>query len=912
MLNHTDALRLLKELKLDHSYLQQALAALGMEYIKSEIVIEKEKTPVKTNQTKPIDDECQPDFDFQITCVTQKQQKDNTEKHPILDKIQTFDVMSFSSTKPVETQSLIPLWQENLLHQALLPFFFRQKISQKPDIVKVTQQFSRKQPIQTIPRLKINHFPSEVWLYCDYADGANIYHADYKQVEIFIKKWFGNNVLTQKLQLIQRGGLYQWRMSNAGSQFNALNPPENAIALILVSNNSLNKPIWKNFVQALSQIKTTVVYLTLESNIPKPTLSIAKISALKSVSATKQQKFNKLMTALSLSPEVLTLPMMRELRIELVKGEPELEALVAEHHNIEWYQSNNTGFWRHDATTEQSLIRELLTPEEQLLAHHIIEKHLTADDECWQRKHQLLTLLFCTGLPQPKQIQLSKDISNYYGKFAAHIHKQPQGSEVEWLMIQARSLGEQLEKLPLTARRAFTLSNVLWRQQSGSNEQLPGIDPALWKELYQQQHETELPAKIVQQGDKLQLCQTDMPSGVLISTLKDLASLIIEPQTARQSDSLLLTTNEQLIVSNVQETLTLKTISSNDFYWAKTLSITSQGVIAETDYIKVSWPSIPTSHDESNRGDYNGVIIQVKPHAPEWLHKNQPQLDKHGLFIELEVKRIKLKLRYIPPGSFLMGSPETEAQREDDETQHPVTLTQGFWLGETTVSQVLWQAMMANNPSNFKAEKDELLPVDSVSWDDCQKFCQRINEKIPGLELSLPTEAQWEYACRAGTETPFSTGEQLSTEQVNYDGNYPYNDGEKGQYRQKTVAVSSFSPNGWGLYQMHGNLWEWCSDGMRDYQPQAEVNPVGTSEGSLRVLRGGSWGDFGRNCRSAAPARLQRVSAFRDIGLRVSQVEPARERAVPADPIRSGARAGKGKASGSKPEGILSKVLKKK
>ncbi len=258
------------------------------------------------------------------------------------------------------------------------------------------------------------------------------------------------------------------------------------------------------------------------------------------------------------------------------------------------------------------------------------------------------------------------------------------------------------------------------------------------------------------------------------------------------------------------------------------------------------------------------------PWASEW------GFDEYGLWQSFKVKDISCKMRFIPAGSFLMGSPETEAERRDDETQHPVTLTRGFWLGETTVTQVLWQAMMANNPSSFKAEKDELLPVDSVSWDDCEEFCQRINEKIPGLELSLPTEAQWEYACRAGTETPFSTGEQLSTEQANYNGNFPYNDGEKGQYRQKTVAVNSFSPNGWGLYQMHGNQWEWCKDGKRVYKSQAEVDPVG-DDGSVRVLRGGGWGLSGRICRSAFRLHSQRGSAFRDFGLRVSQVEPVAE-----------------------------------
>ncbi len=250
--------------------------------------------------------------------------------------------------------------------------------------------------------------------------------------------------------------------------------------------------------------------------------------------------------------------------------------------------------------------------------------------------------------------------------------------------------------------------------------------------------------------------------------------------------------------------------------------------------------------------------------ASEW------GFDEYGLWQSFVVKGIYYKMRYIPPGTFLMGSPENEPERGDNEIQHQVTLTDGFWLAETTVTQQLWQAVMKENPSYFK--ESELLPVEQVSWDDCQKFCQQLNQCVPGLSVELPTEAQWEYACRAGTQTPFSTGEQLTSEQANYRGSHPYNDGAKGEYRGKTVTVNAFTPNPWGLMQMHGNVWEWCEDVWGDYEPQAQTNPLAQFESERRVVRGGSWIDVGRRCRSACRDASRRGIADYLVGLRVTQV----------------------------------------
>lgn len=210
---------------------------------------------------------------------------------------------------------------------------------------------------------------------------------------------------------------------------------------------------------------------------------------------------------------------------------------------------------------------------------------------------------------------------------------------------------------------------------------------------------------------------------------------------------------------------------------------------------------------------------------------------------------VQATLVWIEPGLFMMGSPSGESGRDSDENpQHRVTITKGFWLGQTEVTQGQWQAVMGNNPSGFTGNDDH--PVERVSWNDAKSFCKRLSEQT-GSHVRLPSEAEWEFACRAGTTTPFNTGNTISTAQANYNGNYTYGSGGKGVNRAKTMPVGSFSANAWGLYDMHGNVYEWCEDWYGDYPSGTAVDPTGPQTGLYRVLRGGSW-DYGpKGCRSA-------------------------------------------------------------
>ena len=214
-----------------------------------------------------------------------------------------------------------------------------------------------------------------------------------------------------------------------------------------------------------------------------------------------------------------------------------------------------------------------------------------------------------------------------------------------------------------------------------------------------------------------------------------------------------------------------------------------------------------------------------------------------------------LEMVYIPGGTFTMGSPDSEKERSSNEgPQHRVTLAP-FYMGKYPVTQAQWQAVMGSNPAHFKGERR---PVEEVSWNDAQKFCQRLSKNFRSLQdfgsfsFRLPSEAEWEYACRAGTTTPFYFGETITTDLANYDGNSTYGDGPKGTYRQETTDIGSFPPNAFGLFDMHGNVWEWCQDWYADSYPNgAQENPQGPSSGQFRLLRGGSWSSNTVCCRSA-------------------------------------------------------------
>ncbi|MBF0225048.1 MAG: SUMF1/EgtB/PvdO family nonheme iron enzyme [Desulfobacterales bacterium] len=266
----------------------------------------------------------------------------------------------------------------------------------------------------------------------------------------------------------------------------------------------------------------------------------------------------------------------------------------------------------------------------------------------------------------------------------------------------------------------------------------------------------------------------------------------------------------------------------------------------------------------NNISDSDEITVITTNKKNNLKHKQTWRVSSKPLRFSYEMEFV-----YIPAGEFIMGSPENEDARTENEYQHNIIFSKGFYIQTKLVTQAQWKKVMGNNPSFFEKSGDTF-PIENVSWNSIQEFIHKVNEYEEHNKYRLPTEAEWEYACRAGTTTPFYFGETISSDQANYNGNYPYQCTNKGEYRCKTTPVGIFPPNDFGLYDMHGNVWEWCLDIYSDdsYKLNQPNNPVYINDGlydiyttnsselysdeyAFRVVRGGSWANSGRYCRSS-------------------------------------------------------------
>ena len=262
--------------------------------------------------------------------------------------------------------------------------------------------------------------------------------------------------------------------------------------------------------------------------------------------------------------------------------------------------------------------------------------------------------------------------------------------------------------------------------------------------------------------------------------------------------------------------------------------------------------------------------------APDWADEFGE--DEYGIYCRFRISDAVFVMRWIPPGEFTMGSPEDENGRNSGEgPQHRVVISQGFWLGETPVTQQQWRAVvqaakaseLPARPSHFKDKPQH--PVESVNWHQSVQFCQQVQAVLQSAQqFRLPTEAEWEYACRAGTSGAFHDGSPCTEPR----GRNPalehlgwFDENSNGS----TQPVRQKKPNTWGLFDMHGNVWEWCRDGKRPYSAELQVDPVGSeASGASRVLRGGGWDFIARYCRAASRSTRGPGNDWSGTGLRLS------------------------------------------
>ncbi|MDP6544127.1 MAG: formylglycine-generating enzyme family protein [Phycisphaerae bacterium] len=319
--------------------------------------------------------------------------------------------------------------------------------------------------------------------------------------------------------------------------------------------------------------------------------------------------------------------------------------------------------------------------------------------------------------------------------------------------------------------------------------------------------------------------------------------------------------------------------SATMFFLVATISVTTTVLAAPKDDKPPTAPAKPKAD----------ISTWAKPSPAQ-----AAAAKKLGVPVAFE-NSVGIRFILIPPGTFMMGSKDSAAEVAtrcampnaapgwfvDEHPRHKVTLTKAFYMSIHEVTNASYEAITAkpkpkNKPKNKKPEtpvepKNPTDPAVSISWSIAEKVCKDMSSRDK-RKYALPTEAQWEYACRAGTETPFSFGEAASTDQANYHGDYIYGKGKKGKNRGKPAPVGSMPPNAWGLYEMHGNVSEWCADKYSKYTGDAATDPTGPDEkakGSDRLLRGGSWRSYPGACRSAFRHKLGAGTRSEAIGFRV-------------------------------------------
>jgi formylglycine-generating enzyme required for sulfatase activity len=246
------------------------------------------------------------------------------------------------------------------------------------------------------------------------------------------------------------------------------------------------------------------------------------------------------------------------------------------------------------------------------------------------------------------------------------------------------------------------------------------------------------------------------------------------------------------------------------------------------------------------------VVAVEKAKEPGATTGQKTAAEKAGMPLEKKIdlgNEVNMVVVFIPAGEFEMGSPMEELKRDSDEAQHHIKLTKAFYMGKFEVTQIQYRVLMNENPSKFGGDK---LPVDNVNWYEAARFLKKLSDKT-GMKFRLPTEAEWEYACRAGTTTAFNTGTTIDSDFANYDADEPYADGIIGKDLKRTTVVGSYPPNAFGLCDMHGNVWEWCSDIYDNeyYKITPSIDPKGPQEGKAKVIRGGAWNEWAYKCRSA-------------------------------------------------------------
>lgn len=800
----------------------------------------------------------------------------------------------------------------------LTPFLLNnlgtERASKRLDQRALTRRIAQCKALQRLPRLYQQRWPTRLQILLDAAPHLEPFWADFESMVNYLRGLLGAEaveVLRFDEQVSQDKQLYvtPW-LDRHKAEYKPWVVPATDVAILILSDLGFHagstrlSRLWLQVAQALRS--HTAPILTFSPQLSAQGQS-ERIDTLKPQAFTDavrlgrhlkqggfqlpepQEGLEQALCFLAALP-IMDAGLLRRLRLELGWGNSTLEALLWNHAKT---QRTGLGLRLRDGYLHEYQQRYLQQFKRSAKAQHfwcIVKQHHACAFEGLKQLEAWNECLL-------EQLT-DESLTIYLQSLSATLKQNPSHSPPNQALIQqCRSFLKIIPKNVWQSKQqneAYALLALAYENELKAGQmpdclaQAQGFDAAhlQWLLDESQQQDTEIWQVIQLDSEGLIQIQRKVAAEPWQIPLVEFAALKSLPPTCRlmsKSSNVIQNWHDYFFHQHEPSVILQEVLLSQSCQFALTehqlVIQSSHSKIMLDEISKPAWASRIWRNEQGLRAaiPWRGEEVEVawKPSersvAGHWDFPAPFGEDEFGLYADLQIKSIAQRFRFIPAGTFLMGSPKDEPERFDDETQHEVTLSQGFWLADTTITQELWQAVMGNNPSHFKDSAQ--LPVDNVSWDDAQAFIQQLKVLMPQLPVSLPTEAQWEYACRAGTTTPFSFGENITSEQVNYNGYYPYQRGGKGLYREKTVPVKSLPPNAWGLYEMHGNVWEWCEDVYQsDLGRFTMVDPLGAdTRGSfLHLLRGGSWLAVGRDVRSAARYNRTADSISSNCGFRLA------------------------------------------
>ena len=786
----------------------------------------------------------------------------------------------------------------------LLPFLFNGLAQAKSGLSLDHRQLMRRmeqgKPLQRLPKRQRQCWPQRLQIIVDASPRLEPYWADFafivRQLQILLGK---EAVQALRFDEDTLGNEACYSLSwptNDHDRWQPWQAPPTDVSILILSDLGVDDRRaaigWQRQLATLQSHPSPLLTLSPASGSPndEPTYRLFNVNPFNdqyplprhplrngfALDQPASQTIDDILTWLSPLP-LIDSGLLRRLRIALQWGDSALEALIWNHPDV---QDIGLGIQVQPTAAKgyQQKFQQRFAGKEK--AQHfwtIVEQHHA---DAYQGLKRLEKFKQC-------EIEQQNDpaMQDYFRRLCASVKQgEDDPAQQQALRLQCRTVLAALSSTIWNSNLkdlAYDLYALAYWAEIRDGHWPEQLDPGFHPERFQWLIDSEVAQEkqvwcILQTGDQGQIqCTPETMAGDVVRPIVEFEapqwapprlSFTVQDQKVIQMQqtelSLTLTENSITLVETGTSKLELEAIQRPS--WASRIWRNAEGL----------WASVPWLNE-----DYD-VLWQTSTTEVNgtWRWPTPFGEDAFGLYVDLSVKKVTQRFRWIEPGTFNMGSPEDEVQREwlgegkGSETLHSVRLSQGFWLADTTVTQDFWQAVMGDNPSHFKDNPDN--PVEQVSWQDAQEFINQLNSLFPGLLAQLPSEAQWEYACRAGTNTPFSFGINITTEQVNYDGNFPYADGETGLDRQQTVPVKSLPSNPWGLYEMHGNLWEWCADAWQQQMSANEVvDPLATdSDGDFaRVVRGGSW-DFygGGGVRSAIRFRLTHDFRYGSLGFRLA------------------------------------------